>query len=143
MMTNRPLSKFFLTLYIVLLSGMGQVYAHSFEKNTFSAPSKNRLTTGFNSLDNVMQDNSLVIKRHSSGKENNLIFEETDKEEEEDEHDTNEKHLEGGNYFIALFDNAIIGSYSDDFDNLGLYSNEQITYTASCGKYIVLRVIRI
>jgi len=136
---KRLFNIFFVGLWILLLSGYNQLYAH--EDQTACIAVKNTESSDHSIFSTVQNDHSFIIKSALSSKEK-----ENDKidptEDEDDKLISFKKYLENNNYFITFFCPQTQGCFYHCIKKC-LPVCKQFFYFSSCRRYIMFRVIRI
>ncbi|MDV6167320.1 hypothetical protein R1T16_02720 [Flavobacterium sp. DG1-102-2] len=133
--------RFFLTLYIFLLSGYGNLHAHT-QANMCPESVKNLEATEHISLVTLIDDNTHIVNCTPTIKENNKVVI-SDNEIEDDETSSSKKSLEINKCFTLLsFSHSARDIIS--YTNNGIPAiNKNISYFTSHRWYIIFRVIRL
>ena len=137
----RLLFRIFITLYVFLLSGYGQLDVHA-DNNAISLSSEKNKEITQSHLAVLQNDNTLTfLSVNSLLEKENLKFRATDNEDEED--DLNSfKLLALHNCFTSVFYGQVPGYFCGRYIKKGFTYSKLFSYFSS-NKYIVFRVIRI
>lgn len=134
------LLRFFIPLYVLLLSGQGLLHAHTQDSNSalcIENYSGTDITPDFGYLIN---DISIINTTPDFSK--NYKFVVNDNEIEEDETISLKKSLEINNYFASQYLTQVSG-YIYTYTKNSLPNGKLFFYAPSCQKYIIFRVIRL
>ena len=138
----RLLFKIFISLYVFLLSGYGQLDAHADNNPLSLTSSKSTENFGYSHSSTLQNDKFCTfLPVNSFAEKENLKFRATDNEDEEDDL-SGFKYLAINNCFTAVFYGQVSGYFCCRYVKKGLTYSNLFSYF-SINKYIVFRVIRI
>jgi hypothetical protein len=134
--------KFFLSLYILLLGGYGQVYAKVYQDCVCYSSSKTIDWSEHASVDSDQNDQTLITKSgHCITENEEYKLRATDNENEDDDQLSVKKYFEACNYFPSDFYGQLPG-YFFSYTIKRLPHCKHFSYFSS-DTYLKLRVLRI
>ena len=134
--------KIFLSLYILLLGGYGQIYAKAYNDCICYSSSKTINWSEQPTVDSEQNTQTLITKSgHCITENEESKLRATDNENEDDDQFSLKKYIETGNYFAVTFYGQLPGYFFN-------YTKQRLPYCRhfsyfSSDTYLKLRVLRI
>ena len=141
---TKALIKYLLSLFILLLSVYGQLYAYPSQDCICHSSKRTLVRSAHANFGTPQKSQSLILKSTLTNTETKtckIVAAEID-EEEKHEWVSFKKYLENSNYFTSVF-NALVFGYFCLFLKKRLPACQDALYFSSYKRYILFRVIRI
>ncbi|MFD2602138.1 hypothetical protein [Flavobacterium suzhouense] len=137
------LSRFFITLLVLVFAGNGQLDAHSYAASTNTTLYKTLENIGKVRCDVTVNNETNFMRSSRYFEPDNSKLRATDNEGEEEElNHTSKKSLQLNGYHIAAFFNSVLASFYHD-DKKNTPATDNLFHFTSYKRYIAFRVIRI
>lgn len=137
------LLRFFITLFVLVFAGNGQLDAHSYVSDTNTTLYKTLENIGKVRCDATVNNETSFMRSSHYFEPDNSKLRATDNEGEEEElNHTSKKSLQLNSYHIAIFFNNVLASFYHD-DKKHIPATDSLFHFTSYKRYIAFRVIRI
>ena len=133
------ITRFVLSLSILLSSGYSQLYAHAIEEAPHYTPSNSLLSHQNSTVDSDFAEHLQVLHNHASG---TVKVDATDIEEKDDVLVSFKKFVQSSNYFTAIFCTLILG-FLYRFIQKSLFFSKHFYYKLSHRKHLLIQVFTI
>ncbi|MEN2284160.1 hypothetical protein AAGF08_18595 [Algoriphagus sp. SE2] len=133
------ITRFVLSLCILLSSGYSQLYAHAIQEGVQYAPANSLLSHQSSTVDTDFSNHIHILHTHTSG---TVKVDVTDIEEKDDILVSFKKFVQSSNYYTAIFCTLILG-FLFRFIQKSLFFSKNFYYKLSHRKHLLIQVFTI